>query len=57
MDLQEAFDAGFEAVKTYIERSFDALETRLLEMDKTFTAAEARIKALESKTTLKVNLP
>jgi integrin beta 3 len=29
MNFQEAFDAGFDAVKTYVERSFDAYETRL----------------------------
>lgn len=34
MDLQEAFDAGFEAVKTYVERSFDAFEARLIEIEK-----------------------
>jgi hypothetical protein len=34
MDLQEAFDAGFEAVKTYVEQSFDAFEARIDAMDK-----------------------
>lgn len=34
MDLQEAFDAGFEAVKTYVERSFDAYAARLDEIEK-----------------------
>lgn len=34
MDLQEAFDAGFEAVKAYVEQSFDAFEARIDAMDK-----------------------
>lgn len=29
MDLQEAFDAGFEAVKKYIDEGFEAFEARL----------------------------
>lgn len=29
MDLQEAFDAGFDAVKTYVDRSFEVFEARL----------------------------
>ena len=34
MDLQEAFDAGFEAVKAYVEQSFDAFEARFQDMEK-----------------------
>jgi hypothetical protein len=34
MNLQEAFDAGFEAVKTYVERSFDAYEVRMSALEK-----------------------
>lgn len=33
MDIQEAFDVGFEAVKNYIERSFDAFEARLVAVE------------------------
>lgn len=36
MNLQEAFDAGFDAVKNYVERSFDAYEARLIEIEKRF---------------------
>lgn len=39
MDLQEAFDKGFDAVKMYVDRSFDAFERRFLEL-------EAHIKAI-----------
>lgn len=38
MNLQEAFDAGFDAVKNYVERSFDAYEARLIEIEKRFDA-------------------
>ncbi len=34
MDLQEAFDAGFEAVKAYVEQSFDEFEGRLEAMER-----------------------
>jgi hypothetical protein len=34
MNLQEAFDAGFEAVKTYVERSFDAYEVRMSALER-----------------------
>ena len=34
MDLQEAFDQGFEAVKSYVDRSFAAYEGRLNEIEK-----------------------
>lgn len=44
--LQEAFDAGFDAVKDYIERSFDAYDERLIEIEK---QAGARISALEER--------
>jgi hypothetical protein len=36
MDLQEAFDAGFEAVKAYVERSFDAFEARIEAIERRF---------------------
>lgn len=39
MDLQEAFDKGFVAVKAYVDKSFDAFERR-------FLALEAHIKAI-----------
>jgi len=42
MNLQETLDAGFEAVKNYIERSFDAY-------DATFGAFEKRLSALEAQ--------
>jgi len=44
MNLQEAFDAGFEAVKNYIERSFDAYESRLKEMEKRLEAVGAVVE-------------
>ena len=34
MDLQEAFDQGFEAVKSYVDRSFAAYECRLSDLEK-----------------------
>ncbi|KAB2680332.1 hypothetical protein [Brucella pseudintermedia] len=34
MDLQEAFDQGFEAVKSYVDRSFAAYEGRLNDLEK-----------------------
>lgn len=42
MDLQQAFDAGFEAVKAYVERSFAAYDDR-------FAALEKRIDEALSK--------
>lgn len=42
MDLQEAFDAGFEAVKTYVEQSLD-------EVDERIAALERRISDLTGK--------
>lgn len=33
MDLQEAFDAGFDAVKTYVDRSLEAFEARLIAVE------------------------
>lgn len=33
MDLQEAFDAGFDAVKAYVDKSFDAFEQRLVSIE------------------------
>lgn len=33
MDLQEAFDAGFDAVKAYVDRSFDDFGARLVAME------------------------
>lgn len=38
MNLQKIFDEGFEAVKAYVERSFDGFETRIEAMEKTLTA-------------------
>jgi hypothetical protein len=37
MDLQEAFDAGFEAVKAFVERSFDAYDARLEALERRLT--------------------
>lgn len=34
MSLQEAFDRGFDAVKGYVDRSFDSFEDRILEMER-----------------------
>lgn len=34
MDLQEAFDAGFGAVKEYVDRSFASFEKRLVTMER-----------------------
>ena len=33
MDLQEAFDAGFDAVKSYIDRSFEQFEQRIAKLE------------------------
>ena len=33
MDLQTAFDAGFEAVKAYVDAEFGAIEARLTELE------------------------
>lgn len=38
MDLQEAFDAGFDAVKAYVDKSFSAFERRLLKMESQLAA-------------------
>ncbi|WP_412063985.1 hypothetical protein [Rhizobium sp. SYY.PMSO] len=38
MDLQEAFDAGFDAVKSYVDRSFDAYEARIEALERRFDA-------------------
>ncbi|KSV72938.1 hypothetical protein N182_28855 [Sinorhizobium sp. GL2] len=42
MDLQEAFDAGFEAVKTYVDQAFDQVDERI-------QALERRISELIGK--------
>lgn len=42
MDLQEAFDAGFEAVKIYVEQSFDAFEARIEAMEKRLSDVSAK---------------
>jgi hypothetical protein len=42
MNLQQAFDAGFEAVKGYVERSFDAYEARLAAVEQRLAAVELR---------------
>jgi len=34
MDLQEAFDAGFDAVKAYVDKSFEAFEGRIARLEK-----------------------
>ena len=47
MDLQEAFDAGFEAVKAYVEQSFDAFETRI-------DAIEQRLNEVTAQRSLSV---
>lgn len=40
--LQSAFDEGFEAVKAYVDRSFDEYEKRIDDLDE-------RLEALEGK--------
>lgn len=42
MDLQQAFDAGFEAVKAYVERSFDAFDVRLAAMEQRVAEATSK---------------
>lgn len=37
MDLQEAFDAGFDAVKAYVDNSFEAFEKRMVAMERRFS--------------------
>jgi len=45
MDLQAAFDAGFEAVKAYVEREVGALEARIQQAEERTSAALTRLDA------------
>jgi len=42
MDLQAAFDEGFDAVKAYVEASFDAFEARIGAMEKQMAEVAAK---------------
>ncbi len=42
MDLQKLFDEGFEAVKSYVDRSFEAYESRVDALEKRLTELEAK---------------
>lgn len=46
MDLQQAFDAGFEAVKTYVEQSFDTFEARIEAMEKRLSEVATKAPAV-----------
>ncbi|MDQ0558315.1 hypothetical protein QO004_000088 [Rhizobium mesoamericanum] len=46
MDLQQAFDAGFEVVKAYVEQSFDAFESRIDAMEKRLADVSAKAPAV-----------
>ncbi len=45
MELQEAFEAGFEAVKAYVDASFDAFEARIGAVEKQLVEAKPPVGA------------
>lgn len=49
MNLQEAFDAGFDAVKGYADRSFAAFEKRIASLEGQIAATEGKFKDLEGR--------
>lgn len=51
MTLQEAFDEGFEAVKGYVDRSFDDFGQHIRKLKKQLRKADARLLAIEEHLT------
>ncbi|MGB3501863.1 MAG: hypothetical protein WBA44_09580 [Mesorhizobium sp.] len=51
MDLQEAFDAGFVAVKSYIDKITDQVEERLIAIEKRLDEDQpaTRLRTIEDR--------
>ncbi|MHC5232799.1 hypothetical protein [Brucella sp. LJL56] len=49
MSSQQAFDEAFDAVKGYIDRSFDAFGEKLSDVEKRLSAVEAKANREEAR--------